>query len=114
MKPAKVSVLFLKFHIGITHLIKNNSDKKILIVDDEVEMRVALETTLKREGYRLTLAENGEQALERLNEDTFDLVLTDIKMPKMNGIDLLKKLKKQSPKTVASMMTAYGEIDNAV
>ena len=114
MKPAKVSVLFLKFHIGITHLTKNNSDKKILIVDDEVEMRVALETTLKREGYSLTLAGNGEQALERLNEDTFDLVLTDIKMPKMNGIDLLKKLKKQSPKTVAIMMTAYGEIDNAV
>ena len=73
-------------------MIKNKSDKKILIVDDEVEMRVALETTLKREGYRLTLAENGEQALERLNEDTFDLVLTDVKMPKMNGIDLLKKL----------------------
>ena len=95
-------------------MIKNNSDKKILIVDDEVEMRVALETTLKREGYSLTLAENGEQALERLNEDIFDLVLTDVKMPKMNGIDLLKKLKKQSPKTVAIMMTAYGEIDNAV
>ena len=94
--------------------IKNNSDKKILIVDDEVEMRIALETTLKREGYDLTLAENGEQALERLNEDTFDLVLTDVKMPKMNGIELLKILKQQSPRTVTIMMTAYGNIDNAV
>jgi len=95
-------------------LTKNNSNKKILIVDDEVEMRIALETTLKREGYKLILAENGEQALERLNEDTFNLVLTDIKMPKMNGIELLKILKQQSPRTVAIMMTAYGDIDNAV
>ena len=94
--------------------IKNNSDKKVLIVDDEIEMRIALETTLKREGYDLTLAENGVQALERLNEKTFNLVLTDVKMPKMNGIELLKILKKQSPKTVAIMMTAYGDIDNAV
>jgi len=95
-------------------LIKNNSNKKILIVDDEVEMRIALETTLKRENYKVTLAENGEQALERLSGDTFDLVLTDVKMPKMNGIDLLKILKQQSPRTVAIMMTAYGDIDNAV
>ena len=95
-------------------LIKNNSDKKILIVDDEVEMRIALETTLKRENYKVTLAEHGEQALERLSGDTFDLVLTDVKMPKMNGIDLLKILKQQSPRTVAIMMTAYGDIDNAV
>jgi len=95
-------------------LIKNNPDKKILIVDDEVEMRIALETTLRREGYNLTLAENGEQALEKLNEDTFDLVLTDVKMPKLNGIELLKALKQQSPGTIAIMMTAYGNIDNAV
>lgn len=94
--------------------MKNNSDKNILIVDDEVEMRIALETTLKREGYKLTLANNGEQALEFLNRNTFDLVLTDIKMPKINGIELLKILKQQSPKTVAIMMTAYGDIDNAV
>ena len=57
------------------NLIKNNSEKNILIVDDEVEMRIALETTLKREGYKLTLADNGEQALEYLNRNTFDLVL---------------------------------------
>ena len=95
-------------------MTKNNSSKKILIVDDETEMRIALETTLKREGYDLTLAENGKQALERLNENTFDLLLTDVKMPKMNGIELLKILKQQSPKTAAIMMTAYGDIDNAV
>ena len=85
-----------------------------MVVDDEIEMRIALETTLKREGHHITLAENGKQALEKLNEDSFDLVLTDVKMPKMNGIELLKALKQKSPKTVAIMMTAYGDIDNAV
>ena len=85
-----------------------------MVVDDEIEMRIALETTLKREGHHITLAENGKQALEKLNEDSFDLVLTDVKMPKMNGVELLKALKQKSPKTVAIMMTAYGDIDNAV
>ncbi len=85
-----------------------------MVVDDEVEMRIALETTLKREGHTITLAENGKQALERLSESPFDLVITDVKMPKMNGIELLKALKKKSSQTVAIMMTAYGDIDNAV
>ena len=85
-----------------------------MVVDDEIEMRIALETTLKREGHHIILAENGEQALERLSEGTFDLVLTDVKMPKMNGVELLKALKKKSPQAVAIMMTAYGDIDNAV
>lgn len=85
-----------------------------MVVDDEIEMRIALETTLKREGHHITLAENGKQALGKLNEDSFDLVLTDVKMPQMNGVELLKALKKKSPRTVAIMMTAYGDIDNAV
>jgi DNA-binding NtrC family response regulator len=95
-------------------LTKSNFHKNILVVDDEVEMRIALETTLKREGHTVILAENGKQALERFSEGPFDLVLTDVKMPKMNGVELLKALKKKSSQTVAIMMTAYGDIDNAV
>jgi len=95
-------------------LTKNNLGKNILVVDDEVEMRIALETTLKREGHNITLAKNGEEALELLNANTFDLVLTDVKMPKMNGLQLLKALKGKSPQTISIMMTAYGDIDNAV
>ena len=85
-----------------------------MVVDDEIEMRIALETTLKREGHHVVLAENGKQAMEKFGEDSFHLVLTDVKMPKMNGVELLKALKKKSPQTVAIMMTAYGDIDNAV
>jgi DNA-binding NtrC family response regulator len=95
-------------------LTKNNSKKNILVVDDEIEMRIALETTLKREGHSITVAENGKQALEKFSADSFDLVLTDVNMPKMNGVELLNALKKKSPQTVAIMMTAYGDIDNAV
>ncbi len=85
-----------------------------MVVDDEIEMRIALETTLKREGYSITIAENGKQALEKFSADSFDLVLTDVNMPKMNGVELLNALKNKSPQTVAIMMTAYGDIDNAV
>ena len=94
--------------------MKNNESKKILIVDDESEMRVALETTLKREKFQLICAENGKQALDKMEDDDFDLILTDVRMPKVNGLELLRAVKERSPKTQVVMMTAYGTIDNAV
>ncbi len=94
--------------------MKNNVPKKILIVDDESEMRVALETTLQRENYQLVCAEDGKQALEQFDNHEFDLVLTDVRMPKLNGLELLREVKERSPGTPVVMMTAYGTIDNAV
>ena len=94
--------------------MKNNSDKKILVVDDEDEMRLALETTLKRDGYKVTVAENGRQGLDRFEDGKFDLVITDVKMPKMSGLQLLREIKACSPTTAVITMTAYGDIDNAV
>ena len=94
--------------------MKNNDPKKILIVDDEPEMRLALETTLKRENFQLACVEDGKQALEKIEDDDFDLVLTDVRMPKLNGLELLRSVKKKSPETKVVMMTAYGTIDNAV
>ena len=94
--------------------MKNNEPKNILIVDDESEMRVALETTLKREKFQLTCAEDGKQALEKMENNDFDLILTDVRMPKLNGLELLRAVKERSPKTQVIMMTAYGTIDNAV
>ncbi len=94
--------------------MKNNADKKILIVDDEGEMRIALNAALKRGGYQLETAENGRQALDKFEEDHFDLVVTDVRMPKMTGLQLLHEVKKRSPQTLVIVMTAYGDIDNAV
>jgi DNA-binding NtrC family response regulator len=94
--------------------MKNNEPKNILIVDDESEMRVALETTLKRENFQLICAEDGKQALEKMENNDFDLILTDVRMPKLNGLELLRAVKERSPETQVIMMTAYGTIDNAV
>jgi DNA-binding NtrC family response regulator len=94
--------------------MKNNEPKNILIVDDESEMRVALETTLKREKFQLTCAEDGKQALKKMENNDFDLILTDVRMPQLNGLELLRAVKERSPKTQVIMMTAYGTIDNAV
>ncbi len=92
----------------------NNENKKVLIVDDESEMRVALETTLKREGYETRTAEDGMEALKFFANNHFDVVVSDVKMPHLNGVDLLRAIKQKSPKTNVIMMTAYGDIDNAV
>jgi len=94
--------------------MNNNLDKKILVVDDESEMRVALETTLKREGYQPVCVEDGKKAWERVQDESFDLIVSDVKMPKMDGVELLSAVKRHSPKTIVIMMTAYGDIDNAV
>jgi DNA-binding NtrC family response regulator len=94
--------------------MKNNSSRKILIVDDESEMRIALETTLKREDYQLVCVEDGKQALDCFDEHEFDLVLTDVRMPRLSGVELLRAVKNKSPKIPVVLMTAYGTIDNAV
>ncbi len=93
---------------------KPDRPRKILIVDDENEMRLALKATLEREGYKTQQAAEGASGLSRFQEGGFDLVISDVKMPEMNGVELLRAIKKQSPKTEVIMMTAYGDIDNAV
>ncbi len=94
--------------------MKDPANQNVLIVDDEPEMRAALSETLKREGYKLETAENGEEALGRIENETFDLVISDVKMPKLSGPDLLKCIKDISPETRVVMITAYGTIDSAV
>jgi len=92
----------------------DHASKKILIVDDEPEMRIAITEALKREGYQTDSAENAPNALHRLEGEAFDLVISDVKMPKMSGQELLREIKEQWPNTLVIMMTAYGTIDNAV
>jgi len=84
------------------------------VVDDEPQMLIAINETLRRRGYSITTAGSAKEALCRLREKYYDLVLTDVRMPEMNGLDLLKKVKASAPQTPVVLLTAYGTIQNAV
>src|SRR5262249_54555127 len=86
----------------------------VLVVDDDEVNRVTLERILVREGYRVIHADSGRAAMERLREVRADLVLTDLKMPGMTGIDLLKAVRKLDPDMQIVVMTAYGTVETAV
>jgi len=88
--------------------------EKILVVDDEPLIRELLKEILSREGYEVILSEDASSALKKIKEQCFELVITDVRMPRINGIDLLEKIKNVSPSTLVVVMTAYGSIENAV
>ena len=92
----------------------NAADKTILVVDDESDLRDSLGKVLRKEGYLVLLADSGEAALEVLSRKHVDLVLTDLRMPQMSGIDLLRCVKQQWPDVEVVMLTAYGTIEAAV
>jgi DNA-binding NtrC family response regulator len=85
---------------------------KILVVDDEEGARELFFTILSDEGYDITLANNGEEALARFKGEAYDLVITDIKMPVMDGLQLLQEIRKTGSKTDVIMVTAYGEVES--
>jgi DNA-binding NtrC family response regulator len=87
---------------------------RILVVDDELSIRVSLGDLLKRDGYQVEVAESAESALEMLKTQSFDLLVVDIKMPGMDGLEMLERVKEDDPDTTVVMMTAYGSIDSAV
>ncbi len=87
--------------------------KKILIVDDEKELCDTLEEILAEEGYRTFSAYSGQSALKMIKKEKPGLVLLDIYMPKMDGIEVLNRVKKIDKKIVVVMITAYGTLDTA-
>lgn len=87
---------------------------KILIVDDEPDICKALSFLLKRENYEITAVNSGEEALEKLKTESFDAVITDLKMGKVDGITVLEKAKEMSPEMPVIMMTAFASIESAV
>ncbi|MCX7876770.1 MAG: sigma-54 dependent transcriptional regulator [Melioribacteraceae bacterium] len=87
---------------------------KILIVDDEKPIRDSLKMILEDEGYKTEIAADGEEALNKINEDNFDIVITDIKMPKLDGIQLLESASKTSPASFFIIMTAYASVKTAI
>jgi len=88
--------------------------EKVLIVDDEEGMRRLLGRVLSREGYETTTVGSGAEALQQLGSDQFDLVITDIQMPGMNGLELLREIKAFDPSLPIIVITAYGTVENAV
>jgi len=87
---------------------------KVLVVDDEESIREFFEIMLKREGYEVWTASNGKEALERLKKGRADLILSDIQMPEMSGLELLTKVKEQDPEALMIMITAFGSTETAV
>ena len=86
----------------------------ILVVDDEVAQRELISGFLKKQGFEVAAAADGEKALELFRHESFDLVLTDQKMPNMSGLDLLQAVRAINPETAVVLMTAYGSIESAV
>jgi len=87
---------------------------KILVVDDEKAIRDSLNMILTDEGYTVISAADGEEALDLINKDDFDIVITDIKMPNIDGMELLSKGTKNSPSTFFIIMTAYASVNTAI
>jgi DNA-binding NtrC family response regulator len=86
----------------------------VLVVDDEANARTALAELLRDEGYRVDMAADGFKALGKIEENEPDIVLTDLKMPGMDGLELLRKLRAQERDVVVVVMTAFGAVDTAI
>jgi DNA-binding NtrC family response regulator len=90
------------------------ADEKILVVDDEEGLRAVLKILLTKEGYEVRTAGSASEALKALDEEPFHVVLTDIKMPGMSGIDLLKAIRDRDPNLPVVIMTAYASLETAI
>lgn len=88
--------------------------KRILVVDDEDSVRRLLQELLKKEGYQVKTAENGLEALELVDKFHFDLIIIDIRMPVMDGLELFRILREKDPEIIVIIMTAYTGVDTAV
>ena len=88
--------------------------KTILLVDDEADLREVLDISLSDTGYNVLTAENSAQALDLLNDNDIPVVITDIKMPGIDGIELLRKIKSKNPETEVIMLTGHGDLELAI
>ncbi len=84
----------------------------ILVVDDEENAREGLSKILSKEGYRVETASNGKEAIDNLKRQRYDLVITDMRMPLMDGFEVLREIKKMDENIGVIMITAYGEVES--
>ena len=92
----------------------NNELAHVLVVDDEGAIRYSVSKTLQRVGYTVNEAASGEEALEAMKKDRYDVVLTDIRMPGLTGVELLKRIKEVAPDAIVILMTGYASLGTAV
>jgi DNA-binding NtrC family response regulator len=86
----------------------------ILVVDDEEALRTVLSSELENEGYIIASAGDGDDAINILRDRTFDLVLLDIKMPRVDGFEVLRFIKERFPSTKVIMLTGFADLKNAI
>lgn len=87
---------------------------KILVVDDDIDIRRLLSGLLEYEGYYVELVKSGEEALENIKKAVFDLIIIDIKLPGMDGFELLEKIRAMKVDSAVIFITGYGSIDSAI
>ena len=110
--PPDVPKIYPSAHVDLSP--EDRKNYRILIVDDELSLRDSLKEWLSEEGFAADTAASGEQALEMLDAARYHLMLTDIRMPGMDGVELLNQAKKKCPDLSVVMMTAYATIETAV
>jgi DNA-binding NtrC family response regulator len=94
--------------------VNASNRKSVLVVDDEVDLRTLLDHVVTGAGYQVTTAEDGQDAITKLQAATFDLALLDIQMPNASGIEVLKYLREHAPSTKAIMLTGYADLKYAM
>ncbi len=92
----------------------NGDDAYILVVDDEGAIRYSISKTLQRVGYQVHTAASGEEALEMMQRQEYDVVLTDIRMPGLTGVELLSRIKERAPDSVVILLTGYASLETAI
>jgi len=91
-----------------------NENANVLVVDDEGAIRYSVGKTLQRVGYNVSEAASGEEALDIMKKQHFDVVLTDIRMPGLTGVELLRRIKEVAPDAIVILMTGYASLGTAV
>lgn len=91
-----------------------NTKGRVLVVDDEDDLRVLLSQQINSAGYDVSTAADGEEAINTIKKNSFDVVLLDINMPKVNGIEVLKFIHKNYPKIKAVMLTGFADLKHAM
>ncbi len=94
--------------------MKNDETFRILVVDDNKELREILEEFLESDGHEVEGSPNGRDALERHKKSPFDLIITDLNMPEISGMELIKTIRKENPDTEFVIITGYASMDSAV